>query len=477
MFPKNTPYLNVSGDYEDEIINIRLNEKPFKVKFPKYIWNGLKNDVKDSIIDHIAFLSTNHLPLLLGNQGIIYGTRRPAYDCISYKSIINDLPSSADLDGKTSIDYLRQYMNLDFIFKNDEAVVWSQSYKPEKRAIISFTSGKESLLTLGLCLDLGIEPILLNVIEPSNTYEYAHRKKLLQKLKREQGIEYHFVYNEPGWFKDANYMGFTPSSLGYGNQLLYYLFLALPFILKKKIGYLFFGNEYSCDATQIDSEGFKSNYCYDQGTNSTMEMDTILRQLTQGAARVGSLVGPLNEIAVIKCLSEKYPELAKYQLSCFCDEPESKEHRWCCKCSKCARNYAFIKAVGRDPRDVGFHQNLFVMEKSNLFSIFGKGETYGFDRSGLGKDEQELALYLASLREDNEFLNAFKKQCRYNTEPNGYQLLKKDYEFYFSAHEYPAIPRELKDRLLSIFNNVLLKSSDKLTNTSSENKISHKDPA
>jgi hypothetical protein len=469
MFPKKeSHYLDVSASYEGETITIRLDGKPFKVKYPKEIWDGLSPEVKDSIVDHISFLSTNHLPMLLGKKGVMYSTRAPAFDSASFKSIINDLPSSAELDGKASIDYLRSYMNLDFVFKEGEAVVWSKGFTPKKRAIISFTSGKESLLTLGLCLEMGIEPILLNVIEPSNTHEYEHRKRLLEKLNKELGIEYYFVYNEPGWFKDPAYMGFEPSTLGYGNQLLYYLFIALPFILKKKAQYMFFGNEFSCDSTLTNGEGFISNFCYDQGAASTMQMDNIMRQLTRGATRVGSMVGPLNEIAVVKVLSDRYPKLAKYQLSCFCEEPETVEHRWCGKCSKCARMYAFIKAVGRDPADVEFGQDLFIMEKSQLFSTFGQGETEGFDRSGLGKNEQELALYLASKREENEFLSEFKKQCRYDNEPNGRRLLKKDYDFFFSAHEYPAMPQDLKVRVMGIFNEVLSKRTGMRAKVSSQ---------
>jgi hypothetical protein len=157
-----------------------------------------------------------------------------------------------------------------------------------------------------------------------------------------------------------------------------------------------------------------------------------MRLLTNGSAKVGSLVGPLNEIAVIKCLHQAFPELAKYQMSCFCDLPEAEEHRWCCNCSKCARNYAFLKAIGVDPEKLGFWSDMFNEECKKFFSIWEGKETYGFDRSGLGKGEQELALFLAyKNKSDNEFLQDFMKRSRYNNrdsdegETGG--IFKRDY--------------------------------------------------
>jgi hypothetical protein len=189
-------------------------------------------------------------------------------------------------------------------------------------------------------------------------------------------------------------------------------------------------------------------------------MNNILRTLTQGSARVGSLVGPLNEIAVTKVLHDHYPELAKYQMSCFCEDPPAEDHRWCCTCSKCARTYAFIRGLGKDPKRVGFWKDMFTEEHMELFSAFGGDETFGFDSSGLGRDEQELALFLASQNEpDNKFLQKHVKVNHYNGIGGEggarSEKFRKDYEFYLTPQPYKAIPEELEDKVYELYRRYL----------------------
>lgn len=454
-------YLEVKAEYYDSQIEIELNNKKYRVIFPENVWKSLEEPFKRIILDHVAFMSTNYLPLLLDKRGVIYNTRLPIFECFSFKSMLYDLPSSAFLDGKSTVDYLRRYFNLDFVFSSEEPVVWGRRFNPERRAVISFTSGKDSLLTTAVCMELGLEPILVNVVEPSNTYEHQHKLDILRGLNEEFGIQYYVVPHEVGRLHDPKHMGYEESSLGWGNQLFYYMFLHLPFILHHRARYLFYGNEYSCDREMIDPEGFRANFCYDQSSHWTMQMDMALRILTQNSSRVGSLVGPLNEIAIIKLLHQGYPEIAKYQMSCFCDEPVAAEYRWCCNCSKCARNYAFLKAIGVEPKNVGFWRDLFTNESMKLFPVFEGDETYGFDRSGLGREEQEFALHLAYMNSpENEFLKEFSKRSRYNRyeedcDGEGMELLKRDYEYYFGIHEYPAIPQEIREDVYRLYRRLL----------------------
>ncbi len=451
-------YLRVEAGYDEESIEVELEGEGYRIGFPREIWGPLDEEVKASIVDHVAFMATNYLPLVLDKRGVIYNTRLPMFDCFSFKSMALDLPSSAVLDGRSTVDYLRSYLNLDFVFSEGEPVVWSRPFEPGEAAVISFTSGKESLLTLALCRELGLEPILINVEEPSNTNEHGHKARILRELNEEFGVAYYTVPHEVGLFHDAGHMGCRPTSLGWGNQLMYYLFIHLPFVLHHRARYLFYGNEQSCDKEVVNSEGFRANFCYDQSSHWTAQQDVMMRVLTGGSARVGSLVGPLNEIAVIRCLHEGFPELARYQMSCFCEDPVTLEHRWCCNCSKCARNYAFIRAMGADPKEVGFWRDMFTDEHLSLFSALDGGDTYGFDRSGLGREEQELALFLAHERDpEDPFLKDFVARSRYTDGDGGVsnELLKRDYEQYFGIQEYPTIPRELSDRVYGIYTRLL----------------------
>ena len=62
-------------------------------------------------------------------------------------------------------------------------------------------------------------------------------------MEAEFGVEWYMLRHEPGAFHDGRKMGYKPSSLGWGNQLLYYLFLFLPFMLRNRARYVFYGNE------------------------------------------------------------------------------------------------------------------------------------------------------------------------------------------------------------------------------------------
>lgn len=451
-------YLDVSASYSSDSILIQLDGREYRVGYPEEVWRPLGEEVKASIVDHLAFLSTNFLPIVAEKKGVRYGTRLPMFECFSFKSNVMDLASCAVLDGRKSVEYIRDFMNLTFTFNPDGPIIWRETFETEDTVIISFTSGKESLLTLAICLKLGLDPILINVVEPSNTYERRHKEEILREINEEFGVHYYIVPNEVGLFHDARHMGLKPTSLGWGNQLMYYLFIYLPFIIHHRARYLFYGNEYSCDFEVINPEGFRANFCYDQSSHWTIQQDIMLRTLTGGSASVGSLVGPLNEIAVARCLHEGFTELAKYQMSCFCEDEVTQKYRWCCNCSKCARNYAFIKAVGGDTDKVGFWRDMFSEECSGLFSALEGNETYGFDRSGLAKEEQELALLLAYERnQGNPLLREFKKKSELgvNCEEANEDQLKSTYDYYMAPRKYSAIPKELRDRVYEIYRGLL----------------------
>ena len=445
-------YLTVTGAVTDTGMEIKLDGTRYRIGYPENVWKPLETEIKQSILDHVAFLATNYLPLPYNKKGIIYNTRTPTMDSFSFKSMIYDLPSSAFLDRKNTIEYLQNYYNLDFRFNPEEPIVWTKKFKPENSAIVSFTSGKDSLLTFALCRKLDIEPIPINIVEPSNTYEHKHKTMILQELQQKFNIKYHFVQHDVGIFHDDKKMGFNETSLGWGNQLMYYMFIHIPFILHYKTKYLLFGNELDCDKEIPDHEGFRANFCYDQSSFWTTQMDIMLRLMTAGSARVGSLVGSLNEIAIVKCLHTGFQELAKYQMSCFCEDQTTQYHKWCCNCSKCARNYAFLKALNIDTKEIGFWQDMFQKEHLNNFSAFSGDDTTGFDRSGLGREEQEFSLFLAAKHNpENEALQEFRKNSKFNN-PETY---KKAYNYYFGIHEYQATPPELKKQVYDILTQIL----------------------
>ena len=72
----------------------------------------------------------------------------------------------------------------------------------------------------------------------------------------------------------------------------------------------------------------------------------------------------------------------------------------------------FLKALNISPERVGFYQNdMLSLKKKNLYVIFnGENDLSSYGGSGLGKDEQLLAFYLAYKNGvKGELIDLFKK--------------------------------------------------------------------
>ena len=259
-----------------------------------------------------------------------------------------------------------------------------------------------------------------------------------------------------------------------------YVFLMLPFAYRYSSKYLFLGNERSCNYYALDKYGNKCYPSFDQSSEWMLEINKMLGSF--GNARVGSLVEPLDDLAILKILHRRYPKLAKYQYSCFPDESKKIENeRWCCNCSKCARLYIMLKAIGVDPRNIGITKNMLEKDSKYLYSIFNKksqtkvevffkpqtrvaqtakagvlnpslsnkkGKKTLYDEIGVGRKEQLYAFYLAYKKgAKGKLIDEFKKM---------YIGLAKEKEDewrkeFFSVHSSPTIPQNLKTKINSIF--------------------------
>jgi len=164
------------------------------------------------------------------------------------------------------------------------------------------------------------------------------------------------------------------------------------------------------------------------------------------------LIEPLYEIAIMKILHYRYSEIGKYQMSCFAEEEPARTKRWCGVCSKCARIYIFLRALGISPRRVGFNQEMLSERKHHLYSLFqdGNGEVKDstYDQSGLGRDEQLLAFYLAFKKGvKGALISEFQKKYLREARKREKELREK----YFGTHTINTIPSELKGHLLRIY--------------------------
>lgn len=212
---------------------------------------------------------------------------------------------------------------------------------------------------------------------------------------------------------------------------------------------MFFGNEQSCNFYLSDKENYFVNPVFEQSI-SGMQLLQDIPQLFSIKTHLGSLVEPINEIFITYILHHRYPDISQFQMSCFSEEKEAKKRRWCGVCEKCARMYIFFKALGINPERVGFYNGeMLSLSKEKYYVIFDNGigkSAYG--GSGLGKDEQLLAFYLAYKREvKGELIEKFKKIYLDQIE----KKKKKLFEEYFGIHSSYTLPSSLRRKTLRIF--------------------------
>jgi hypothetical protein len=113
-------------------------------------------------------------------------------------------------------------------------------------------------------------------------------------------------------------------------------------------------------------------------------------------------------------------------------------------------NLYFLKALGISPERVGFYQNdMLSLKKKDLYVIFnGQSDLSSYGGSGLGKDEQLLAFFLAYKNGvKGELIELFKKNYLEMVEKRKEKLI----ETYFGIHSSYTLPSTLRNRVISIF--------------------------
>lgn len=335
-----------------------VDGEDFLVEFPEPIWSGTPPGLRQALIEHLTLATTHFLPLVLGKAAIAYDVPLPVFESVLFQNQIFDMTMVEQADGVEPAEYLRAFHNLALEFPRAEGTLpgpgdWPQPSEPET-AIVPFTFGKESLATVALCLELGIEPILVYCQEPAHPHEEDYKRARLQEFGERFGVEAHFVTYGPGLFRYGAAFGReVPTELGWGSQTTQLALVALPFAVARGAGLILIGNEHSNNDGGI-RQGWRTFSSIDQSSAWTPRQSNLIRALTGGRTRVSSSLEPLEEINVFHLLHHRYPEIGRYQFSCSAEQPLRAGSQWCHACYKCVRMYLFAMVCGVDPRSIGF---------------------------------------------------------------------------------------------------------------------------
>jgi len=451
-------FLAVNSEIYDKGITVSVKCKKYRIEYPEDIWKAYSPTNKEVLLDNLAYMQTCHLAASHKKKGAVYNTAMPCFEAQAFKGTMFDIPSTAVIDYEKTTDYMRRFFNARFMFSSYDISMpekvkrkWYAGKTPTT-AIILFTGGKESLLNLALCLEMGIRPIPVYMDEEPDEAESQHKQKIISAIEEGYGIKVYRLLNEPGKLRYCD-LGEEENNWGAGTQFLTYTLLVQPFVQHFDADYILFGNEYSCDDYTYCKEKFKSNFCFDQCSEWTKQLNFVAKAMMGNSVEVGSLVSPLYEIALVKILHARYPHIGQLQMSCFSDNEEGKTRVWCGNCSKCARMFVFFKALGIDVSTVGFENNMFNKPSMNNYSMFGTKGLYSYDVSGLGSEEQRLAFYMAAERGEKGYLvDKFRRMKAYREMKENFGAMSKKY---FSQYDSFAIPLELKENVMDIFDETL----------------------
>src|SRR3989344_4911963 len=429
-------------------VEIKRKKRVYDIKYPYQIWEKLPKSLHRLFADSLAYISTWHLPLV-NKTFLNYHFSHPPIEPVFFKILLYSIPMNIfeERNLKTS-ELVRQFYNANF---KTQFKALDSSYSGKKvkkrlknKAIILFSFGKDSLLTYGILSELGINSALIFMKEPQCFIENKHKKRLADKFYQKIGVEVKFFSLSIGKLRQDKDMWW-----GWDIILSQYAFILIPYYFYHQARYLFFGNEQSCNFYLRDKEGYLVNPVYEQSV-SAMQLMQDIPKLFFIKTQIGSLVEPINEIFVTFILHHRYAEIGRFQMSCFSEEEQARNKRWCGVCEKCARMYIFLRAFNISTERVGFSNSDMLSNKKEKYYVLFNGESdiSAYGGSGLGRDEQLLAFYLSYKNgAKGELIDRFRRLHLNEAE----QKQEKLVEEYFGIHSSYSLPSTLRKKVLRIF--------------------------
>ena len=107
----------------DTGISIRVNEQEFPIEYPRDVWNATSAGLKNRLLSNLSMASTLYLPQILNLRSITYKTNRPIGESFFLRNGIYDAPYCANVDGKSSVQYLKDFFNTRYLFTKDDIEV------------------------------------------------------------------------------------------------------------------------------------------------------------------------------------------------------------------------------------------------------------------------------------------------------------------------------------------------------------------
>jgi hypothetical protein len=432
-------------------MSVNFKGSDYPIIYPDEAWKATPAETRRALKDNLAMATTMHLPMIFNASGADYDSGRPLLEPYFMLNFLKDIPSVTEADMTDTAEAIRKWYNVEYRFE-DQTVVYPSPdpVKSPSRAIVGLSFGKDSLLTFAVAREIGLDPEGVYAVEQGLTYEEKHKTRLAIGFKKEFGKQLHILKHDTGKLRDYKHLGLPKSDFGWGLQSTEYALDLIPFAYLYNAKYILFGNEQSCAATYMDPPGnWLVNPCYDQSHLWTIHIDQITQTFSGRTVRTGSLIEPIMDMMIQRTLAHRYPDMAKYQMSCFTENEQGRDYHWCHNCAVCAKMYLLCVASGINPEAIGLKQNMLRAESKPFFTLFGGRSNLPYANTDISIDEQLFAFYAASKKGvQGALVDEFKQSKLYQEAKDREDEL---FEKFCSLYDPISLPRELRDKVLSIY--------------------------
>ncbi|HLC96933.1 MAG TPA: hypothetical protein VJH97_06445 [Candidatus Nanoarchaeia archaeon] len=414
-----------------------------RVQYPPDSWGRLDLRSRECLTHNIMYLKVS--PYALFHPSLHFEFPSPALKSLGDRCMQKDIPRIAAED-KCSANKLYETLAQSKITFDEGELEELNTDETTDACLLGLSFGRDSLLSYGLAKEADMEPKLA-MVQDVWDHEATEKYKLLRSFEKEHKEKVVVLLDYSDDLSSDRSIN-KPDSEGIvrANAMNGYAVLLVPFALQCKTRYIVFGNEQNFNNYYKDSEGHAVYPSYDQSSEWMQQQRTELLRFTNQQIEVCSLVEPLYNLAELKILFSRYPQLAKYQMSC--DLTETKEKvRWCQKCPACVNTFLDMTAHGFDPASVGFTENLLGTKQRSLFSLFNPFPKSVYEKPVEVRDEQLYSFYLASRNgAKGALIEEFKKQYRSEAIEREDELHKK-----FMGIHQSNMPAPFRNKLKSIF--------------------------
>lgn len=434
---------------------LEFRGKNYRLIYPDGIWQSYPRKAKDFFIENLTFAQTVSLPLVSGIKTLNYSTSAPMLRPFFNSAVVKNIPAAVDGYKVSAADTIRQFINTRYIFNDGRTKrPYFGGRMRRDRVIVSFSIGKDSMLTMAVCRELGLEPVGVYINDTVSPGENRIKIKYMKEISRRLGVRIIVVTNETEQLNDFENWSGEETCIGYVHMIPAFAFILLPVARYFGAGHIILGNEQNMNYPFFTDDGYRAYPSFDQSAEGTADLDGMIKLSTGGEVGAASIIEPLSSLAIMKILHQRYKDFANYQVSCDCLDTVRTGTRWCGRCRTCAKVYILLKANGVNPAVAGLKRNMLGRDSGKYYSLFNGSEIDSNDKSEWARDEILMAFYMAYKKGARGYLiKKFKRKFLKESSRRENELRGK----FLTVQGGESIPPEFRKKVLSIYESELKK--------------------